>query len=583
MMNLRLFCLLFLVLQGQFSFYVNSLSPPDDCAVNCGSMDKSNNRSWIADVNSELFSLVEPPNQQHSDIASTAQPYLKIPYGTARLSHSEFTYSFAVTGGEKCVRLYFYPASYHNLNRSDSFFSVSSGGNTPLPDFNASYAADNDSDPEKTVSEEFCVNVDSGQRLNVTFTPCQTHTGAYAFVNGIQVVSAVSDQRSLCSCWSTKRKTRLIVITMVSLSGLVLMFAIGFLILKQRIKKARVKAHMDNMDPEMLSSHKIKSSLRSAPCRYFSIDEIRIATVNFDDVFLIGVGGFGKVYKGFIDEGTTPVAIKRSNPKLGQGLSEFETEIEMLSQLSHPHLVSLIGYCNDDDEMILVYDFMANGTLRDHLYGSTNPPLSWKQRLESCIGAARGLVHLHRGGKNNIIHRDVKTSNILLDEQWVTKVSDFGLSKIGPSGESKTHITTLVRGSQGYLDPQYYKSQHLTEKSDVYSFGVVLLEVLCGRPPLLRAMEKTKSQGSLVEWARKCHIDGVIDQIVDPVLKGNIATECLSKFIDVALKCLTHDRHQRPPMSDVVEGLEYALQLQEGREDTKISSCHNEGTTDQSL
>lgn len=198
----------------------------------------------------------------------------------------------------------------------------------------------------------------------------------------------------------------------------------------------------------------IESSSLDKQCHRFSITEIQSATHNFDDALVIGKGGFGKVYKGVLDDGSisTAVAVKRLNTKSRQGAREFWTEINMLSKYRHSHLVSLIGYCNDFHEMILVYECMPNGTLADHLYkirrnsGTTNisRPLSWEKRRKICVGAARGLDYLHTGTwvQHRVIHRDVKSSNILLDENFVAKISDFGLSKIGPANQSCSHVST---------------------------------------------------------------------------------------------------------------------------------------------
>ncbi|MCO5551667.1 hypothetical protein L7F22_005171 [Adiantum nelumboides] len=245
------------------------------------------------------------------------------------------------------------------------------------------------------------------------------------------------------------------------------------------------------------STSRALSSTPSSIGQHFALIEVLNATNNFDESHVIGCGGFGKVYLGELEDGMK-VAVKRGSQESHQGIAEFETEINMLSKLRHRHLVSLIGHCDELNEMILVYEYMARAA-------------------------------------QSIIHRDVKTTNILLDGNFVAKVSDFGLSKTGPTHE-ETHVSTAVKGSFGYLDPEYFRRQQLTEKSDVYSFGVVLLE-------------------------------GYDKDIVDPHVASSITCKCLTKFAETAEQCLADEGMSRPSIGDVLWNLEYALQLQEGCSD----------------
>ncbi|KAH6791930.1 Malectin/receptor-like protein kinase family protein [Perilla frutescens var. hirtella] len=298
------------------------------------------------------------------------------------------------------------------------------------------------------------------------------------------------------------------------------------------------------------------NSLKLDLCRHFSLLEMKIATSDFDDNFVIGDGGFDKVYKGLIDDGATTVAIRRERPLSNLGANELVNELQILSKLRHRHLVSLIGYCDENREMILVYNYMAHGSLREHLYNSRNSPLSWTQRLQICLEAAKGLDYLHTGTEQVIIHGDFTSDKILLDEKWVAKLSDFRLSKVGGSHVDDSHVSTLVNVSFDYL-----VLEQLTEKSDVYSFGVMLFEVLCARPVILPRLPP--EQVNLVEWATSCFMKWKLEQIIDSNLKGQIAPECLNKYAETAIACLSYREIDRPAMRDVIGSLESAMQLQE--------------------
>ncbi|KAL3624077.1 hypothetical protein CASFOL_032893 [Castilleja foliolosa] len=334
--------------------------------------------------------------------------------------------------------------------------------------------------------------------------------------------------------------------------------------------------HMSREHLEASNTEENKPSARADRlCRCFSLAEIQLATRNFSDALLIGRGGFGNVYKGIIDKEQTTVAVKRLKFNSTQGAHEFLMEIETLTELRHVNLVSLIGYCNEHREMILIYDYMAGGTLADHLCkipreSINNYSLTWKQRLNICIGAGRGLDYLHTG--HGVIHRDVKTSNILLDEKFVAKVSDFGLAKHEDKGKLlQSHVSTRVKGTDGYLDPHYLHTRKLTRKTDTYAFGVVLLETLCDRPAV--DLSVSEDEHILTIWARDKINNGKADQIVGLSLKEEISKASLRTFVSVAERCLRDDPKNRPTMSQVVLQLELALDQQDSKQLNETKSA----------
>ncbi|KAL3530678.1 hypothetical protein ACH5RR_010000 [Cinchona calisaya] len=417
----------------------------------------------------------------------------------------------------------------------------------------------------------------SNNTLRISIGP-SSRSGAYsdAFLNGLEILKLNNSMGSLSGAVSvpssfsqgSKKNVGMIVGLSIGVPLALLMVLIVFVMFRR--KKQERLGHSKTWIPISLNggiSHTMGSkysngtTVSAASNLSYRIPFAAVleATNDFDESWVIGIGGFGKVYKGVLNDGTK-VAIKRGNPRSQQGLNEFRTEIEMLSQFRHRHLVSLIGYCDEKNEMILIYEYMENGTVKSHLYGSDLPSLSWKQRLEICIGAARGLHYLHTGSAKAIIHRDVKSANILLDENFLAKVADFGLSKSGPEVD-QTHVSTAVKGSFGYLDPEYFRRQQLTEKSDVYSFGVVLLEVLCARPVIDPTLPR--EMVNLAEWAVKWQKKAQLDQIIDSNLVGKIRPDSLRKYGETAEKCLAEYGVDRPSMGDVLWNLEYAVQLQE--------------------
>ncbi|KAJ7960122.1 Protein kinase [Quillaja saponaria] len=320
--------------------------------------------------------------------------------------------------------------------------------------------------------------------------------------------------------------------------------------------------------------------LQSSNLKNFCFSELRIATRNFRPDSVVGEGGFGCVFKGWVDENTlTPtkpgngivIAVKRLNQDGFQGHNEWLTEINFLGQLHHPNLVKLIGYCLEYDHRLLVYEFMPKGSLDNHLFrrASHFQPLSWNLRMKIALGAAKGLAFLH-SDEAKVIYRDLKTSNILLDLNYNAKLCDFGLAKDGPAGD-KSYVSTRVMGTYGYAAPEYMATGHLTKRSDVYTFGVVLLEIMSGR----RALDQNMPSGehSLVEWAKPyLNSKRRVFQIMDARIEGQYPVRGAMKTANLANLCLSTEPKLRPTMEVVVRTLE---QLQDSNDMGGAGSSQN--------
>ncbi|RLN09888.1 nodulation receptor kinase-like [Panicum miliaceum] len=339
---------------------------------------------------------------------------------------------------------------------------------------------------------------------------------------------------------------RVIVIGGVACGSLACTFALGFLFVcfNKRERRSPEKDCSSTTNP-IFQECGIHNTANPA-VQQLSFKSIQTATGNFKT--LIGEGGFGAVYRGTLPHGQE-VAVKVRSSSSTQGTREFNNELRLLSAVWHENLVPLIGYCREKDQQILVYPFMSNGSLQDRLYGeaSKRKVLDWPTRLSVCIGAARGRC---------IIHRDIKSSNILLDHSMCGKVADFGFSKYAPQ-EGDSNPSMEVRGTAGYLDPEYYSTQVLSTRSDVFSFGVVLLEIVTGREPL--DVKRPRNEWSLVEWAKPYIREYKIEEMVDPGIKGQYCSEAMWRVLEVASVCTEPFSTFRPSMEDVLRELEDAL------------------------
>ncbi|XP_019056124.1 PREDICTED: serine/threonine-protein kinase At3g07070 [Nelumbo nucifera] len=288
----------------------------------------------------------------------------------------------------------------------------------------------------------------------------------------------------------------------------------------------------------------------------FTFRELAAATKNFKQEFLLGDGGLGRVYKGKLENGEK-VAVKQLDRNGLEGNKEFLAEVMALSLLHHPNLVNLVGYCADGDQRLLVYEYIPMGSLEDHLLDTSTEkkPLSWSMRMKIAVGAAKGLEYLHDKANPPVIYRDLKTSNILMDEELNPKLSDFGLANLGPNSD-KGLLPPRVMGTYGYSAPEYTRTGELTVKSDVYSFGVIFLELITGR----RALDTTKptEEQNLVTWAQPFFKDpSKFPALADPLLQGDFPVTSLNQAVAIAAMCLQDEPVARPLMSDVVTTLSF--------------------------
>ncbi|XP_062156019.1 LRR receptor-like serine/threonine-protein kinase IOS1 [Alnus glutinosa] len=359
---------------------------------------------------------------------------------------------------------------------------------------------------------------------------------------------SVDDNPNLCRSGSCKKKKSSIVVPIAaSLGGLLILSLIIAAILS---RLGRRKQQENTKDATVDTESKIQNASLESIQRQFTYTELLKITNNFE--MIIGKGGFGTVYRGRIND--TQVAVKILSPSSVQGFQQFQSEVKLLMRVHHRNLTTLVGYCYEGTNMGLIYEYMANGDLEAHLSGEKAKILNWEDRLQIAIDAAQGLEYLHHGCRPPISHRDVKSTNILLNENFHAKLADFGLSKIFPI-DGGSHVSTIVAGTPGYLDPEYYISSWLTEKSDVYSFGVVLLEIITSRP----AIQKSQEMTHISQWVSLMLAKGDIKSIVDTRLRENFNINSAWKAVEIAMACVSPTSAKRPNMSQVVAELKESL------------------------
>ncbi|MQM03796.1 hypothetical protein Taro_036596 [Colocasia esculenta] len=391
-----------------------------------------------------------------------------------------------------------------------------------------------------------------------------------------------------CSQTTKKKKTFILVAIIASASiGLLILLVISIIAWRIRRRRKFSTTVSDGL-PRMQQKEELELNTAKATHSIFTFTEIKEITNNFEKP--IGRGGFGTVYLGYVNDGTDQVAVKVLSPLSSQGHKEFHAEALLLTRVHHKNLVSLLGYCHEHN-LALVYEYMDQGTLQDHLSGNTGNlyVLGWEQRVKIALQAAQGLSfaeqrensslslnfsiesftdlifdelkttgldYLHNGCRPPIIHRDVKSSNILLNHDFIAKLADFGLSRAF-HGDTQAPMSTIVAGTPGYLDPEYYQTYRLNEKSDVYSFGIVLLEIVTGRPVFSRWPERTH----ITQWVQSRLESGGINIVVDTRLCGDYDINSAHKMLEIAMACTSASSIRRMTMSSVMIKLKECLEI----------------------
>ncbi|ESQ51394.1 hypothetical protein EUTSA_v10017541mg [Eutrema salsugineum] len=358
--------------------------------------------------------------------------------------------------------------------------------------------------------------------------------------NGLKLT--INGNSKFCADASCKNSNQKYVLPVVaSAASVLIIVAVLILILFFKKKKQTQVQHELPSGPSIVTQTK-----------KFTYSDVATLTDNFQRV--LGEGGFGVVYHGYLN-GTQPIAVKLLSQSSVQGYKEFKAEVELLLRVHHVNLVSLVGYCDEEGHLALLYEYAPNGDLKQHLSGERGGfPLKWSSRLKIAVETAQGLEYLHTGCKPPMVHRDIKTTNILLDEHFQAKLADFGLSRSFPIGGA-THVSTAVAGTPGYLDPEYYRTNRLNEKSDVYSFGILLLEMITSRP----VIQQTRERPHIAAWVGYMLTKGDIENIVDPRLSRDYDPTSVWKAIEIAMSCVNPSSRERPNMSQVTNELKECL------------------------